>query len=45
MAYEAVEQLRSAGFSARRLREGYPQWRDGGWPEEEYEAADDKPDD
>ena len=45
MAYEAVEQLRSAGFSARRLREGYPQWREGGWPEEDPESSEDIPDD
>ncbi|MGM0413535.1 MAG: rhodanese-like domain-containing protein, partial [Pseudomonadota bacterium] len=43
MAYEAVERLRAAGLSARRLREGYPQWREGGWPDDEAGTAADNP--
>jgi ArsR family transcriptional regulator len=29
MAYEAVERLRARGFTARRLVNGYPEWRLG----------------
>lgn len=33
-AYEAVSQLRSKGFKARRLEEGYPEWKAGDFPVE-----------
>ncbi len=32
MAYEAVARLRKRGFRARRLAEGYPEWRLAGLP-------------
>jgi rhodanese-related sulfurtransferase/predicted transcriptional regulator len=32
LAFEAVARLRQAGFSARRLREGWPEWRRAGLP-------------
>jgi len=32
LSYEAVRQLRSAGFRARRLQDGMPEWRHGGYP-------------
>ena len=33
-AYEAVSQLRSQGYKARRLEEGYPEWKAGQLPVE-----------
>lgn len=35
LAYEAVATLRKKGFSARRLEEGYPEWKAAGLPVEE----------
>ncbi len=35
MAYEAVEKLRTRGRRARRLTEGFPEWRAAGLPVEE----------
>jgi len=35
LAYEAVARLRDAGFRARRLQEGFPEWRAAGLPVEE----------
>lgn len=34
LAYEAVAQLRKQGYSARRLEEGFPEWRLAGLPVE-----------
>jgi len=34
MSYDAVEALRKKGFKARRLQDGMPQWRLGGFPVE-----------
>jgi rhodanese-related sulfurtransferase len=35
LAYEAVAQLRQKGFKARRLEDGYPEWKLAGLPIEE----------
>ena len=35
MAYEAVSELRRRGFRARRLKEGYPEWKSAGLPVED----------
>ncbi|OGI50459.1 MAG: ArsR family transcriptional regulator [Candidatus Muproteobacteria bacterium RIFCSPHIGHO2_12_FULL_60_33] len=35
LAYEAVAQLRQKGFKARRLEDGYPEWKLAGLPVEE----------
>ncbi len=35
LAYEAVAQLRKQGFSARRMEEGFPEWRLAGLPVEQ----------
>lgn len=35
LSVEAVERLRRGGFRARRLREGYPEWKSAGLPVEE----------
>ena len=32
MAFEAVQMLRVRGWSARRLEEGFPEWRASGLP-------------
>lgn len=37
-AYEAVALLRQRGFSARRLSQGFPEWRAAGLPVETIEA-------
>jgi len=37
LAFEAVATLRKHGFSARRLEEGYPEWRAAGLPVEGIE--------
>jgi rhodanese-related sulfurtransferase/DNA-binding transcriptional ArsR family regulator len=37
LAFEAVAALRKRGFSARRLEEGYPEWRAAGLPVESVE--------
>ena len=34
LAVQAVELLRKRGFSARRLRDGFPEWREDGFPVE-----------
>lgn len=34
LAYEAVARLRARGFKARRLEDGYPEWRQAGLPVE-----------
>ncbi|GMR17106.1 MAG: metalloregulator ArsR/SmtB family transcription factor [Gammaproteobacteria bacterium] len=36
LAFEAVATLRENGFNARRLEEGYPEWRAAGLPVEEH---------
>ena len=35
LAFEAVSQLRAHGFRARRLEEGFPEWKTAGLPVEE----------
>jgi rhodanese-related sulfurtransferase len=39
LAFEAVAILRKNGFAARRLEEGYPEWRAAGLPIERTERA------
>ena len=34
LSFEAVAQLRALGFNARRLEDGYPEWRASGMPVE-----------
>ena len=34
MSFEAVEKLRKRGFKAKRLEDGYPEWRAAGLPVE-----------
>lgn len=34
LAYDAVQRLRKAGFRARRLKDGYPEWKSAGLPTE-----------
>ena len=35
LAYDAVEQLRKRGIKARRLEDGYPEWKLAGLPIEQ----------
>jgi len=39
LSYEAVARLRAAGFAARRLRDGLPEWRRAGLPVESQAPA------
>ena len=39
LAYEAVARLRARGFKARRLEDGYPEWRQAGLPVEAAKKA------
>jgi len=39
LAYEAVASLREQGFKARRLKDGYPEWKAGGLPVEREKNA------
>ena len=41
LAFEAVAQLREKGYQARRLEDGFPEWREAGLPVEKTNA--DKP--
>ena len=34
MSFEAIEKLRKRGFKAKRLADGYPEWRAAGLPVE-----------
>ncbi len=34
LAFEAVARLRDRGIPARRLQDGFPEWRQAGWPVE-----------
>jgi rhodanese-related sulfurtransferase len=34
LAFEAVARLREKGFRARRLQDGFPEWRQAGLPVE-----------
>lgn len=34
LAYDAVELLRGKGYTARRLEDGFPQWKNAGYPSE-----------
>lgn len=38
LAFEAVAQLREKGFRARRLQDGFPEWREAGLPVEKTNA-------
>lgn len=38
LAFEAVAQLRKKGFRARRLEDGFPEWREAGLPVEKSAA-------
>ena len=40
-SYEAVAELRKHGFHARRLEDGYPEWKAGGLPIETSAPKDD----
>ena len=40
LAFEAVAQLRAHGFRARRLEEGFPEWKTAGLPVEEGAAEE-----
>ncbi len=40
LAFEAVSQLRAHGFRARRLEEGFPEWKTAGLPVEEGVAGE-----
>jgi ArsR family transcriptional regulator len=35
LAFEAVARLRQAGYTARRLQDGYPEWKQAGLPVEQ----------
>ncbi len=35
LAYDAVARLRAEGFTARRLKDGYPEWKQAGLPVEQ----------
>ncbi|MBF8271935.1 MAG: metalloregulator ArsR/SmtB family transcription factor [Magnetococcales bacterium] len=37
LSFEAVAQLREKGFDARRMEEGFPEWRQADLPVEQYE--------
>lgn len=39
LAYDAVAQLRKQGFSARRMEEGFPEWRLAGLPVEQNKTG------
>ena len=39
LAFEAVAMLRARGFKARRLEEGFPEWKAAGLPVESTDAA------
>ncbi len=39
LGYEAVAKLRENGFEARRLHEGFPEWKKAGYPVEPPETA------
>ncbi|WP_367184237.1 ArsR/SmtB family transcription factor [Acidiferrobacter sp.] len=43
LAYEAVARLRTLGFSARRLEDGFPEWKQAGLPVDEGIPKTDKP--
>ena len=38
LAVQAVELLRQHGFNARRLKDGFPEWREDGFPVEAVSA-------
>ncbi len=40
LAYEAVARLRKQGYKARRLQDGYPEWKQAGLPVENLIEAD-----
>jgi rhodanese-related sulfurtransferase/DNA-binding transcriptional ArsR family regulator len=39
LAYDAVARLRKEGYRARRLQDGFPEWKEAGLPVEAEEAA------
>lgn len=42
LAYEAVARLREKGFAARRLEDGFPEWRQAGLPVDHGDKKTDK---
>lgn len=44
MSFEAVATLRAHGFRARRLQDGYPEWRAAGLPTRSPGAGQERPD-
>ena len=40
LAFDAVARLRENGFQARRLEDGFPEWREAGLPVEKMPVAD-----
>lgn len=40
LAFEAVAQLRERGFQARRMEDGFPEWREAGLPVEKTAVAE-----
>jgi rhodanese-related sulfurtransferase/predicted transcriptional regulator len=40
LAFEAVAQLREKGFQARRMEDGFPEWREAGMPVEKTVAME-----
>ena len=45
LAFEAVAKLRQKGVKARRLKDGYPEWKLAGMPVESTDKSSDKPSD
>lgn len=43
LAFDAVAQLRAQGFQARRLEDGFPEWREAGLPVEKTAAGGTRP--
>jgi rhodanese-related sulfurtransferase/DNA-binding HxlR family transcriptional regulator len=43
LAFEAVAQLREKGYQARRLEDGFPEWREAGLPVEKVAAGNARP--
>jgi rhodanese-related sulfurtransferase len=39
LAYEAVARLRKKGYQARRLQDGFPEWKEAGMPVAEGKPA------
>ena len=39
LSFDAIERLRARGFKARRLADGYPEWKAAGLPVEQSEMT------